>query len=109
MRTLIVGLLLGVFATKPGAGVGGTPAAGGAFYLNVSSQSATCQLNGASPSTCTVAAPSYAPATARCGCWPVGGTAVIAAGGCAGAISGSNFVATSANGLTNFVNVFCDR
>jgi hypothetical protein len=100
MRTLIAvaGLLvLGTVSTAPGGWYNGK--------FNVSGNSTTCQLNGASPSTCTA---TVSP-SAICTCTPVGGTSIIAAGGCALGLSGTTLTATSANGLTNVVNIVCDR
>lgn len=102
MRSLILAFVVGVVSSTPGAQVAGT--------FNLTGNTTKCTLNGASPSTCTVAAPSQNTAVARCVCWPLNGnTAAIAAGGCTGQISGANFQAFSANGLSNDVLVFCDQ
>lgn len=71
----------------------------------ITGNSTTCTLNAGSPSTCTATVSSGA----VCLCTPVGGTAAIAAGGCAVGLSGTTLTATSANGLNNVVNIICDR
>lgn len=72
---------------------------------SVTSNATTCTLNGGSPSTCTATVT----AGAVCQCTPVGTTAAIAAGGCAVSLSSTTLTATSANGLSNVVNILCDR
>lgn len=72
---------------------------------SITSNATTCTLDGASPSTCTATVT----ASAKCTCSPIGATAAIAAGGCAVGLSGTTLTVTSANGLTNVVNIFCDR
>lgn len=63
----------------------------------------TCTLNGGTPSTCTATVLSGS----NCQCTPVGGTAVIAAGGCAVGLSGTTLTATSFATATNVVNIHC--
>lgn len=63
----------------------------------------SCTLDGASPSVCTATVT----AAAICTCSPVGGTAAIAAAGCAVGLSGTTLTVTSANGATNAVNYHC--
>ena len=75
----------------------------GALTISASATNTTCTLNGGSPSTCTATVT----AGTKCQCTPVGATAAIAAGGCAVSLSGTTVTATSANGLTNLVNLFC--
>lgn len=81
-----------------------TPVAiNGTLILNNAGAGGTCTLNGASPAVCT--------ATVRSGCNPIctirGGTAAIAAGGAACAVSTTTLTATSANGATAVVSYLC--
>lgn len=81
-----------------------TPVAiNGTLLLNNLGAAGTCTLNAASPSVCT--------ATVRSGCNPIctvrGGTAAIAAGGVACAVSTTTLTATSANGATAVVSYLC--
>lgn len=63
----------------------------------------TCTLNGASPAVCTATVT----AAALCTCSIVGGTAAIAAKGCAVGLSGTTLTITSANGAGEAVNYHC--
>lgn len=63
----------------------------------------TCTLNAASPSTCTATVT----AASICTCSIVGGTAAIAAKGCAVGLSGTTLTITSANGANENVNYTC--
>lgn len=77
--------------------------AAGGVNLNVNAQ--TCTLDGASPSKCSVTVR----ASAKCQCTPIGTTAAAAAAGCAVNLVTTTLTAYSANGLTNDVNIWCDR
>lgn len=83
-----------------------TPPAVTNTKINMSGNSGTCTLNGASPSTCTV---TNVTAGALCQCTNVGASAAIAANGCAVGLSSTTLTVTSANGATNVVNTQCDR
>lgn len=85
-------------ATLDGNGVASTGKLSG-------TNGATCNLDGGSPAKCDVTVT----AGAKCLCTPVGASAAIAAGGCAVSLSSTTLTATSANTLTNAVNIYCDK
>lgn len=75
---------------------------GGADKFLASAQSATCTLDGASPSKCTATVS----ASARCVCSVIGTGAPPA---CGVNLVTTTLTAYSANGLTSNVNIWCDR
>lgn len=75
----------------------------GSVQIAGTNSNTTCTLGGQSPSICTATVL----AGSTCICGPVGASAAIAAGGCAVGLSGTTLTATSANGLTNVVNIHC--
>lgn len=85
-----------------GVALGGTANRWLTFYAGPNIAT-TCTLNGGTPSTCT----KTVVANAICTCTPVGGTAVIAAGGCAVGLSGTTLTATGPAAAAYVVNIHC--
>lgn len=81
----------------------GTIRLGGDVIMTNSDSVTSCPLDGGSPSQCDATVRSGS----ACGCFPVGSSAAIAAGGCAVHLVGTTVTCTSANTLTNNVNIFC--
>lgn len=75
----------------------------GKFICGGTTLCGSAALSSASPSTTTVTVPTGA----SCACWPVGTTALIAAGGCAASVSSTTLTLTGPNSVTTTMRYMC--